>query len=155
ADQSLDAFGALDYLAAQRFVDGARIAVLGFSAGGGAALAVVAKDGVQTLAQRRFAAAIAYYPALCGLSRPLTLPTLILIGALDDGASVNECRPLAADPVHGPIQLMIFPGAHHDFDRPALAAGADYYGHHLQYNEAADRAATAALRAFLKQQLGK
>jgi dienelactone hydrolase len=155
ADQSLDAFGALDYLAAQHFVDSSKIAVLGFSAGGGAALAVAAKDGVQTLAQRRFAAAIAYYPELCGLSRTFAVPTLILIGALDDWASVNECRTLAADPAHGPIKLVIYPGAHHDFDYPALAAGADYYGHHLQYDAAADRAATTELRAFVRQQLGR
>ena len=61
----MDAYGALLYLAEQRFVDADRIAVVGYSQGAMVALSAVELNGIGTLFDRHFRAAIAYYP-VCG-----------------------------------------------------------------------------------------
>ena len=60
----------------------------------------------------------------------MTVPALILIGELDDWTPARECRNLAegrddwgdlADKEQGvPIKLIVYPGAYHAFDAPAL-----------------------------------
>lgn len=49
--------------------------------------------------------------------------------------------------VHG------YPGAHHSFLDSTNAAGTQYLGHWLQYNEAAAQDASARVRRFFKQWL--
>ena len=61
----------------------------------------------------------------------MTVPTLILIGELDDWTPANECRNLAEgrddcgisrEKGQGiPIEIIVYPGAHHDFDVPNFA----------------------------------
>src|SRR6202035_3782705 len=53
-DRTMDAYGALLYLAGSPFIDSERIAVIGFSQGAGAALAAVALGGVETLFEHHF-----------------------------------------------------------------------------------------------------
>ena len=89
----------------------------------------------------RFAAAIALYPG-CGRSvggwsvtrsndrhdvlgysgvfKPLA-PLLILIGELDDWTPPEPCRRLAAAAREAgyPVEIVVYPGAHHSFDGPA------------------------------------
>jgi dienelactone hydrolase len=60
--QAIDAFAALAYLSKQSFVDSSRIAVLGYSMGGGSALMDVEPDFIGKLFSGSFSAAIAYYP---------------------------------------------------------------------------------------------
>jgi dienelactone hydrolase len=91
-EQAIDAYAPLNYLSRQPFVDPGRVAVLGFSMGGGSAL----------------------------------------------GA---------------PVDLTVYPGAHHGFNFPELQPGTRRLGHWLEYNEAAATDAEAKLRGFLAAHL--
>jgi dienelactone hydrolase len=139
-DRAGDAYAALAYLRSLPFVDGRRIAVMGGSHGGSSTLAAI----VDTPRNVRrgpmgFAAAIALYPN-CGRSfgswsvtrsrdagklelayegafKPRA-PLLILIGELDDWTPAEPCRRLAATAQAAgyPLELKIYPSAHHSFD---------------------------------------
>jgi dienelactone hydrolase len=141
AQRAGDAYAALAYLASLSFVDAQRIAVMGGSHGGTSTLATIA-DIPENSGRRpegRFAAAVALYPS-CGLSlggwsvvrsrepgRPIIAysgalkplaPVLILIGELDDWTPAEPCRRLAAaaQSAEYPVEIKVYPGAHHSFD---------------------------------------
>ena len=90
-----DALGALHYLSKLAFVDPHRIAVIGSSRGGIIALQVASSHPVDLFAvpdELKFKAAVAYYP-LCGVATDqLTIPTIILIGELDDWTPAKDCE---------------------------------------------------------------
>jgi|SRR6266851_1278151 len=90
-----DALGALGYLSKLPFVDPKRIAVVGASAGGFVALELASIHDVSVFAvsdEVKFKAAVAYYP-LCGVAtQQLTIPTIILIGELDDWTPAKDCE---------------------------------------------------------------
>lgn len=119
-----DAFGGLDYLAAQPFVDRSRIAVMGFSNGGLVTLSIVASPSwiSRPAGSPQFGSAITLYPE-CQRhgsqdEAPPTMPLLILVGALDDWTPAASCQRLA-DRYAGrgsPITLIVLPGARHAFD---------------------------------------
>src|SRR4051794_39773676 len=76
APRVADAYGALAYLARQPFVDASRIAVIGFSAGGVAALSIAeARDFelFENEGEHAFKAAVAFYPA-CQTDNPMKMP---------------------------------------------------------------------------------
>jgi dienelactone hydrolase len=157
-----DAYAALRYLTAQSFVAGNRVAVMGYSMGGIAALLAVDKDGIGRPHEASFRAAVTYYP-LCQFSTGiLTTPTLILIGERDDWASADACRKLAAHEsdigvtrvagTGASVDLIVYPDATHAFDFKLPTRR--NLGHFEQYNEEAARDAEIRVRAFLRQQLG-
>jgi dienelactone hydrolase len=161
---AFDAYRALGFLVKQPFVDPDRVAVLGFSQGARLALASVEHGSLEQTSASKFHAAIAFYPPCRTFRGNMTVPTLILIGELDDWTPAEECRNM----VEGrddwgvsrqkgegiPARLIVFPGAYHAFDSPALRTPIQYFGHHLEFNqEAADRAAEA-LRDFLAATIG-
>ena len=155
-DQAFDAYAALRYLSQLDFVDPARVAVLGQSMGGAAALYAVDHDLAAQYFKERFRAAIAYYPG-CGIpASMMTAPTLILIGEADDWTPAERCREMVAHagPDSAKIILTIYPGAYHAFDVAELQSGVRSLGHWLEYNEAAARDAGEKLRAFLAGTLG-
>ena len=158
ADRIMDAYGGLHYLAGLPFIDPDRIAVIGYSQGAIAALAAVGRDGIQTLFERHFRAAIAYYP-LCDPSPfAVAAATLILIGDLDDWTPARRCREMMAKRTGegAPLRLVVYPGAYHSFaavglrDKPTTS-----FGHHVEYNEAADRAAWTETTAALREAFGR
>jgi len=118
--RSLDAFGALAYLAARADVDAQRIGLIGWSHGGSTTLAVLAENDVRS---PRFAAALAFYPGCSASARrgadyaPRT-PLAILIGSADDWTPEEKCRALVDGLARRGITLdyHVFPGAHHAFD---------------------------------------
>jgi dienelactone hydrolase len=141
AQRAGDAYAALAHLRTLPFVDGKRIAVMGGSHGGSSTLATIV-DTPENAARTNnagFAAAIALYPA-CGRSfgawsvergagpgRPIEryagafkplAPLLILTGALDDWTPAEPCRKLAAAAraAGHPVEIKVYPGAHHSFD---------------------------------------
>ena len=158
-DQAGDAYAALRYLAQQTFVAPERVAVLGNSMGGYSALYAVDRDLMARYFRQsgeRFRAAVAYYPS-CGIPATVTTaPALILIGELDDWNSAARCRDMVAHarPESAPIDLIVYPGAHHGFNFALLKPGRSNLGHWLEYNEPAAKDAEAKVRAFLATHLG-
>ena len=155
-DLVMDAYGALLWLAGQRFIDPARIAIVGYSKGGEAALSAVDFDGVERLFDRQFRAAIAYYP-FCQRQEEIavSVPTLIVVGELDDWNFARDCRKLMTKRKEfgAPLRLVVLPEAHHSFN--LKLAPRSSYGHHLEYNEAADRAAWSETAGALRQAFGR
>ena len=127
----LDVYGALAFLRAQPAVRGDRIAMIGWSQGGGTVLRSIAADSLdrpKTLPQGDFRAAVAFYPALCDPHRQSpswtnAVPLLVLTGAEDVWTPAAPCRALieAATARGAGIDLQVYPGAYHDFDVPGLA----------------------------------
>jgi len=158
-DRLLDVYGALDWLAAQPYVDPARIAVLGMADGGTMALAAVSPAGfAQGLSKRRFAASVAYYPFCHAGYAEVDVPTLILIGEQDDWMPANECRRMMARRVAStvPERLIVYPGAQHGFNLAGLAGHpVDAFRHHMEFAPAADGAAAQAVTEFLHDTLGR
>jgi dienelactone hydrolase len=158
--EAQDAYAALHYLAAQDFVDPDRVAVMGWSMGGGAVLTAVEQGGLSTGQELRFKAAIAYYPPCAYSSGTMTAPTLVIVGENDDWEPAGPCRAMAAHqsdigitrtPGGAPVTLVVLPGATHSFD--TLGAGGHYLGHLIRPDAGATQAAVDQVRAFLRENL--
>jgi dienelactone hydrolase len=155
-DLVMDAYGALLWLAGQQFIDPERIAIVGYSRGADVALSAVGFDGVERLFDRQFRAAVAYYP-FCQTQEDVavSVPTLILVGELDDWNFARDCRRVMArrKGLGAPMKLVVLPEAHHSFNLKLPPRS--HYGHHLEYNEAADRAAWSETVAALRAAFGR
>jgi len=92
--RSSDAYGALAYLARQTFVDPQRVAAVGFSQGGWVSLLVAAANSFELFVRAsnlRFRAVVAFYPLCRAVAGRPVIPTLILIGALDEWTPAADC----------------------------------------------------------------
>jgi len=126
-----DAYAALAWLQAQDFVRGDRIGVMGWSQGGATIIYAIGNNSTGRPAglprQRDFHAAVAFYPSCSeknqGASWTTTVPTLVLIGAEDVWIQNAACQAfLTAAAARGAsVQLLVYPGAYHDFDWPGMA----------------------------------
>lgn len=131
----LDALAALAWLSGQADIDPARIALLGWSHGGSTALATVNAGDPQVTAFRAareaspfFRTTIAFYPGCTASLRdarwqPAT-PLAILIGAADDWTPASACESLGArgKARTWPLEVVVYPDAHHGFDAPGEGA---------------------------------
>ncbi len=163
-DLAFDAYRALGYLVQQRFVDSERVAVLGFSQGAWQALTSVERGIVEQASPNKFRAAIGFYPHCLGFKGNMTVPTLILIGELDDWSLAKECRNMvdgrddwgiSRQKDQGvPIRLVVYPDAYHAFDAPGLKTPVQLLGHRLEYNPSAAEQSINAVQDFLKAQIG-
>jgi dienelactone hydrolase len=159
-----DAYRALNFLVRNPAVDPSRVAALGFSQGGWLAMSSVERGAIEQTAPHKFRAAIAFYPPCRQFKDNMTVPTLILVGELDDWSTARECRNLvegrddygiSRDEAQGvPIKLIVLPGAYHSFDSPNLTTPVHFLGHHLEFNQAATDQSVAALREFLNLTMG-
>ena len=163
-DLARDAYRALNFLAQQPFVDPSRVAVLGFSQGAWQALSSVERGILEQTSPNKFRAAVAFYPHCLGFKGNMTVPTLILIGELDDWTLAKECRNM----VDGrddwgisrksnqgvPIKLVVYPGAYHGFDASNLKTPIQLLGHHLEFNQSATDQSIGELRGFLGATIG-
>jgi dienelactone hydrolase len=160
---AFDAYRALNFLVQQPVVDPARVAVLGFSQGGWLALSSVEHGAIEQSSQHKFRAAIAFYPPRQDFKDDMTVPTLILVGALDDVTPASDCRSLVEGRdgygisrqkgAGAPVKLVVYPGAYHAFDVPFQRPIA-YFGHHFEYNQTATDQSSEALHQFLLATLG-
>ena len=147
AIRAQDAYAAARFLAELPFVDGDRIALMGWSHGGSSVYQAVATRYVAAVS---FRAAIAFYP-WCRLWVPiLDAPLLVLIGERDDWTPVGRCKAMKVsdEARHQPI-VEVYPGATHSFDRKGAAR--EYFGHRLEYDAQATAAATLRVRDFLAE----
>ena len=162
--RTFDAYGALQFLAEQPFVNASRVALMGFSEGGIITLFDVEPQQAEGFGAERFRAAIALYP-ICSESGIVTVPTLVLNGQLDDWSSADACRKMVEQESDigvtrhkastAPLKLVVLPGASHKFDDPKFQPGRRYMGHFLEYNPAALTLAANEIHNFLLDQLGR
>lgn len=124
-----DAYGALAWLQAQPFVARDRVAMMGWSNGGGTVLFALGKKFGRpaTLAGPDFKAAIAFYPGSCserrlGMDWTPVIPLMILIGDKDVWTPAEPCKEVvyAATKRGAAIDYHAYAGAYHDFDWPNL-----------------------------------
>lgn len=126
-DRASDIDAALAWLGAQNFVDPKRLAVMGYSYGGGVAMlrALSGKPDGPTPSPAR--AAVLVYPD-CALADALgpklavRQPTLFAMGALDDWTPPAQCRAVIDRVVKGRdlVETRLYEGAHHSFDALGL-----------------------------------
>lgn len=160
-----DIRASVQWLAARADVDPARIAVIGYSYGGGVAL-LYALDG-----EPAARATIAVYPD-CALQDRLgpsltnRKPLLMTMAELDDWTPARQCEALLSRVKggRGLIETRLYPGAHHSFDAVGLpvrylaSAGNrskpnNCCGAHYGYNAEAWAAFQRDVEAFLTNTL--
>jgi dienelactone hydrolase len=160
-----DGYRALDFLVREPFVDPKRVAIVGFSQGGSLTLWSVERGDIERTSEKnKFRAAAAFYPMCGSVKGIMTVPTLILIGERDDWTPADACRKMVEGHddwgisrqkgAGAPIRLVVYPGAHHAFDVPALQTPIQYLGHHLEFNQPARDQSIDALREFLDATIG-
>jgi dienelactone hydrolase len=124
-----DAYGALAWLQQQPFVARDKVAVIGWSNGGGAVLFALGKRHGRPSAFTGpdFRAAIAFYPGSCSerrMGRDWTpsIPLMVLIGEKDVWTPAPPCKELVDGAVSrgATIDYHAYPDAWHDFDWPSL-----------------------------------
>jgi dienelactone hydrolase len=137
-DRPKDAYAALGWLQAQPYVKPDRIAVVGWSQGGGVVLLTISDKSIGRPAglTTDFAASVAFYPAACSAKRqtqPSTsvppqgwtthVPLLVLFGEGDDWTELKSCEDfLSAAKARGnDVELKTYPHATHGFDVPNTA----------------------------------
>jgi dienelactone hydrolase len=161
-DRVFDAYAALSFLAAQPSVAPDRIAVMGVSGGATVALWDVERDFIENSFKHKFRGAIALYPSCAATTWAMTVPTLILIGELDDLTPAAACREMVkrvSNSPNGregaPVRLRVYPGAYHAFDNTRFRTGQRFLGQHwLEYNAGATMESVKEIRNFLRNNLG-
>src|ERR1700754_3364847 len=136
-DRPSDAYAALGYLQAQPSVRADRIALMGWSQGGGAVLLTINDKSIGRPAalSQDFVTAVAFYPGVCNdkfQSKPWTqvepqgwttqVPLLVLFGAADTWTPLAPCEEFLgrAKARGNPVELKIYANAVHAFDAPNL-----------------------------------
>ena len=116
-----DAYATARWLNDQPYVGRGRIGLLGWSNGGTGTLYAMRPA---SRLEPAFRAAVAFYPGCRTLSRAKTpyqpyAPLLILSGGADDWTPAAPCAQLIdiAKGQGAPADIVIYPGAHHSFDR--------------------------------------
>jgi dienelactone hydrolase len=125
----IDVYRALELLSTDPRIDASRIALMGFSQGGGVTLLArhLRFQRLWMSGERDFAAYLAFYPGACNRtflqenevsSRPLR----IFQGTADDWTPIGPCREYAQKMRRGgkDVEIFEYEGARHSFDNPSL-----------------------------------
>lgn len=168
-----DIDAALAWLARQPGIDPGRLAVMGYSYGGGVALLRALSGKPDDAAPPLARAVVLVYPD-CALADALgprlraRQPTLFAMGALDDWTPVSQCQAVIDRIAVGRdlVVTKVYEGAHHSFDalglpvryldgvgnrsKPGGCCGAHYGAH-----EPAWKQFVVDVRTFLAKALGR
>jgi len=142
--RAADASVALRYLQSQPFVDPERVAVLGWSGGGTAAL-------IATSNSNRFKAAVSFYPSLGEGRDKRSTPALILAGEYDPNASQYVSYVKLAREKNLPVKIILYPGSYRKFDEPGSTTNS--LGMKQKYNREAALDAGKQVKAFFSEHL--
>ncbi len=149
-----DAYGALDYLANLPFVDGNRVAVMGFSAGANAINYKLVPRRARSSGELDFKAAIGLYGrchGLFGYSQG-RLPAMQIVGDKD----VNHAPKCEEVGQRTPMEVHLLPGVYHAFDSGAgRGKRVCPYGDVMLYDAGAVKKSRELTKAFLAKHLGK
>jgi dienelactone hydrolase len=110
------------WLQAQSYVRPDHISLLGWSSGGSTALWTVRPNAIPHDGGPDFRSAVALYPGCRRLRETAwsaRIPTLILIGSADDWKLASTCQQMVAGARgrSARVEIIVYPGAHHEFDR--------------------------------------
>lgn len=146
-----DAYGALDYLAKQPFIDASRIAVIGFSVGADHINNSLIPWRVRGPGERDFKAAIAFYGRCRSIgSYPEgSIPLMEVIAEGDKDTYSKGCGNL-----NSRIEVHMLAGAHHAFDSLEYSGKTDGAGNRMFYSGSATTKAREYTKAFLQKHLG-
>jgi dienelactone hydrolase len=147
-----DALATLRYLATLPFVAVDRVAVMGWSHGGGAALAISLlehlNDDNDSPTQSSFRAVVAFYPPCEFLDPNTHIPTLMLLAGRDDWSPPGQCIDAGGKNL---VTSKLYPDAYHAFDQPGSMR--TYLGHMMAYDASATNASRHEVETFLAEQL--
>jgi dienelactone hydrolase len=153
----LDAYGALIHLSQVRYVDRERVAVVGNSFGGDAALSIAQpslKEPFFNPEHLQFKAAVAFSPR-CNSDNAFTIPALVLAAERDQRSNPRDCLRMfekhAAD--ISPLKIVVYPGVHNGFQSPEFSPGRVVQEYFREYDAPAAAQATAEMTAFLRATL--
>jgi len=140
-----DAFGALDFLAGQPFIDAKRIAVIGFSIGGIVVNEIAATE--HRISDIQFRAGMSFYgncQTLLGVEHQLHMPIIEIFGEHDPETA--DCRKLSPG-----SRLMVteLPDAYHRFDVEESTGRKNALGTVMRYSAEATFHARAIAKGFL------
>jgi dienelactone hydrolase len=142
----LDAYGALQWLQSQSYVQKERIALMGWSNGGSTLLSALDQnsDAPPENLEHDFKTAIAFYPGCKTANRDPQwhnrIPVEILMGELDNWVSPPACQNLVQHSNQKPkLAMTLYPDSYHDFDNPDAPL---LVLHNLAYTENANHSAT-------------
>lgn len=147
--QARDAYGALDYLAGQSFVDPHRIAAMGMSMG-----AIAINEFIRNRAARQTGAEFQSFVSLYGRCRDMKpdtarkAPHLMIMPEKDNYTQECQARSKAI-----PMTFHILPGAYHAFDEPEKTSmRSDPFGNPMLYDADATEKARSLVREFFEKQ---
>jgi dienelactone hydrolase len=148
----LDALAGVRFLSSRADIDPARIALLGYSQGAWAALEATQSPPTGVSVR----AVVAYYPDCRAYFDRFSSPSLILVGALDEWTPANRCQEMMRRRAGrgAPVDLVVYPDAHHGFDWVDLQPARRVAGMLMQYHPQASGLSIDRHRAFLHEHIG-
>jgi len=133
------------------------LGVVGWSLGGAGVLASLGGWGKDQ--QPWFNVAAAFYPPLCSRLRAWksTVPTLVLLGGLDDFAPPGPCQDLLQSVgKESAVEVRMYPGARHSFDssdQPPVMPSRNFPGKTTGYHAEAARQAWSEIMVLFDREL--
>lgn len=129
----IDVYRAAELLDEHPYVDGSRLALMGFSFGGRTAIWSAFTRFQKTYDGRPFAGYAAFYPSTCYIrlqdeAQVSGGPIRLFHGTADNWTPIGQCQQMIDRMSAGGADAGIFPyeGAGHSFDNPGLAWGVEH-----------------------------